>query len=152
MRFHEIVDASNAVARTRSRLQKTAALADVLRRMGPDEVAVGVAYLSGALAQGRVGLGWSAISSARGTAAAATPSLDVLDVHTAFEHISRTSGSGAATTRARLLADLFSRATEAEQDFLGRLISGELRQGALAGVLTEAIAKAANVPADDVRQ
>jgi DNA ligase-1 len=151
VRFHELVDVSLAVARNRSRLEKTARLAELLRRMRGREILIGVAYLSGSLVQGRVGLGWSAIAAARTAGTAAASSIDLLEVDAIFERIAHISGPGSARARARLLADLFSRATPDEQDFLARLISGDLRQGALEGVLSEAIAKAADTPADQVR-
>jgi DNA ligase-1 len=152
MRLHELVEVSNSVAQTRSRLEKTARLADLLTRMKGPEIQIGVAYLSGSLPQGRIGLGWAALSDARTAGASETANLDLADVNDAFEKIARTSGSGAGRQRAALLAELFTRATRDEQDFLVRLISGELRQGALEGVLAEAVAKAAGMKADEVRQ
>jgi DNA ligase-1 len=152
MRLQGLVDVSNAVARTRSRLEKTAMLAGLLKQLQGREISIGVSYLSGSLPQGRVGLGWSAISNAQTAVAAETPSVELLDVDAIFEQIARTSGAGAGRTRTQLLTTLFTRATRDEQDFLVRLISGDLRQGALEGVLAEAVAKAASAPADAVRQ
>jgi DNA ligase-1 len=152
MRLHDLVAVSNAVAGTRSRLEKTAKLATLLQQLRGREIQLGVAYLSGSLPQGRIGLGWSATAQVRTSGAAAAPGLELLDVDAAFEKIAHTKGAGAAKARAELLAALSARATSDEQDFLIRLISGELRQGALEGVLAEAIAKAAGVSADSVRQ
>jgi ATP-dependent DNA ligase I len=152
MRLQEVADVSRAVSSTRSRLEKTARLAQLLRSLQGREIAVGVAYLSGALPQGRIGLGWAAMSDARTAGVSGEASLDLLDVDSVFEKIARTSGSGAAKARGQLLAGLFTRATRDEQDFLFRLISGELRQGALEGVLTDAVAKAAAAPVEAVRQ
>ena len=152
MRLLELVQVSNAVAGTRSRIGKTAKLADLLGQLRDREIGIGVAYLSGALPQGRIGLGWSAMAAARTGGGAAGSPVDLLDVDATFERIARTKGPGAARSRAELLAGLFARTTPEEQDFLIRLISGELRQGALEGVLAEAIAKAAGATADAVRQ
>jgi DNA ligase-1 len=152
MRLHELVEVSNAVAATRGRKEKTARLADLLGTLRGPEVRIGVAYLSGALPQGRIGLGWSAVAELRTAGAAAEASLNVLDVDATFDAIARTKGAGAAKTRAQLMAALFARSAKDEQDFLIRLISGELRQGALEGVLAEAIAQAAGAPSDAVRQ
>ena len=143
---------SNAVAQTRSRLEKTSRLADALRQMHDDEIDVGVAYLSGSLVQGRIGLGWSSIAPARLAGVADVPMLELRDVHATFDRIARVFGPGAGRERARLLGDLFTRATRDEQDFLMRLLSGDLRQGALEGVLTDAIAKASDTPVEAVRQ
>lgn len=152
MQLRELVDASNAVAGTRGRLEKIGKLAALLRQLRPDEIPIAVAYLSGALPQGRIGIGWSVISQARAVSPAAQPMLELQDAHDVFSRAADISGAGALRARAQLLLDLFSRATETEQDFLVRLLSGELRQGAQEGVLAEAVAKAAGAPADVVRQ
>ena len=144
MRLHELVDASNAVAAVPGRLEKTARLAELLKRLRPDEICIAVAYLTGALPQGRIGLGWSAIVSGRSTVAAAAPSLDIREVDDTFAHISQARGPGSTKARMTLLTGMFQRATLEEQDFLVRLLAGELRQGAVEGVLADAIAKAAD--------
>ncbi len=122
------------------------------RKLGADEIRMVVAFLSGALLQGRIGIGWSTIGEMRGVPAAAEPSLDLLDVHRAFDRVASVKGAGALKLRTSHLTDLFGRATSSEQDFLARLLSGELRQGALEGVLAEAVARAAGVSGDAVRQ
>ena len=153
MQLRELVAVSNAVSSTRGRLDKIARLAQLLHKLRPDEIATAVAYLSGSLPQGRIGIGWSLLSSTRAAVPAAVePSLELGEVHDVFARIATISGSGATRTRARLLADLLGRATEGEQEFLVRLLSGELRQGAQEGVLAEAVAKAANAPSAAVRQ
>jgi DNA ligase-1 len=152
MLLRALVDVSLAVSRTRSRIEKIDRLADVLKRTQPDEISIVVAYLSGSLPQGRIGIGWSVISRVRAIAPAAQPALEVREIHDRFDRIAGMRGAGAAGSRSRLLTDLFGRATESEQDFLIRLLSGELRQGAQEGVLADAVAKAAGVPAETVRQ
>ena len=153
MQLHDLAAVSNAVSRTRGRLDKIARLAELLQRLPPDEISIAVAYLSGSLPQGRIGIGWSVLSSGRAAAPpAAEPSLSLPEINAVFQRIASIRGAGASGTRARLVIDLFSRATEIEQDFLVRLLSGELRQGAQEGVLAEAVARAANVPAEAVRQ
>ncbi len=152
MRLQELVDASNAVARTRGRLEKIATLADLLKKAAPGEIRIAVAFLSGTLLQGRIGVGWSVISEMRAVRPAAGASLELHEVHEAFERVARVKGAGVTQARVGLLADLFGRATQSEQEFLVRLLSGELRQGALEGVLAEAVARAAGVSGDAVRQ
>ena len=61
-------------------------------------------------------------------------------------------GKGSAAERKRLVGELFGAATDEEQYFLVRLLSGELRQGALDGVMTDAVARAAEVPVAEVRR
>ena len=113
--------------------------------------AIAVAYLSGVLPQGTIGVGWAALKelpSARGR----SPTLELLEVDAAISRIADVSGAGSQARRREELAALFGRATEEEQRFLVALFLGELRQGALEGVMAAAVAKAAGVPADDVRR
>ena len=152
MQLRALVDVSAGVAGARGRLDKIGKLAELLRQLRPEEIAIAVAYLSGTLPQGRIGAGWSAIAEARAATAAPQPSLELQEVHDIFGRIAGISGAGATRARIQQLADLFGRATESEQDFLMRLLSGELRQGAQEGVLAEAVAKAAGVHAGSVRQ
>ncbi len=152
MRLTDLVATSLRVAETRSRSAKTAALADLLRRLGLEEIVPAVSWLSGFLRQGRIGLGGAAVRNALPGSAVAEPSLTVGEVDATFERIASVSGAGSTTERTRLLGSLLARATLEEQDFLVRLVFGELRQGALAGLMAEALAAAAEVPADEVRR
>ncbi len=122
------------------------------RQAAPGEIRIAVAFLSGTLLQGRIGVGWSVISEMRAVRPAAEASLELHEVHEAFERVACVKGAGVTQARVRLLTDLFGRATQSEQEFLVRLLSGELRQGALEGVLAEAVARAAGVSGDAVRQ
>jgi ATP-dependent DNA ligase I len=146
----EIVDTSDAVAATPARLAKVERLAACLRRLEPGEVVVAVAFLSGELRQRQIGVGWASLRDRPPPAPA--PSLELLEVDQAFDLIGRQTGPGSQGERRRLLAELFGRATEGEQRFLMRLLGGELRQGALEGVMVEATAGAAGVPAREVRR
>jgi DNA ligase-1 len=146
----EIVETSDAVTATSARLAKVEHLAACLRRLERDEVEVAVAFLSGELRQRQIGVGWASLRNQPPPAAA--PSLQVLDVDRAFELIGHQAGTGSQAERRRLLADLLGRATAGEQRFLGRLLGGELRQGALEGVMVEAIARAAGVASGEVRR
>jgi DNA ligase-1 len=153
MRLSELVHTSLAVARTPGRLEKIALLAGALRALSPPERRVGISWLAGDLAHGRIGVGWAALRTAGGASPApSAPSLSVEEVDAAFGRVAAARGSGSAAERARILADLFARATQEERDFLVRLVAGELRQGALEGVLVEAVARAAAVPAAELRR
>jgi DNA ligase 1 len=152
MQLAELATASGRVAETRSRLQKRALLSECLRAARPDEIAVVVRYLIGELPQGRIGLGPAIIRSAADAAPAEAATLSVRDVDAAFERIAAARGKGSQAARRELLTGLLGNATPSERDFLFRLIVGELRQGALEGVLVEAIADAAAVPIGDVRR
>jgi ATP-dependent DNA ligase I len=146
----ELAGVSRAVAQTSARLAKVAALADALRDASADEVPVVVDYLSGELPQRQIGVGWAALRSVPGPAAVS--SLTVLEVDEACSRIGAVSGKGSAAERKRLVNELFGAATAEEQYFLVRLLSGELRQGALDGVMTDAVARAAGVASGEVRR
>jgi DNA ligase-1 len=146
----DLAQTSAAVAETPGRLAKTRLLADCLRRAGPDDVPIVVAFLSGELRQRRTGLGYAALRDL--PPPATQPSLQVREVDAEFERISAESGAGSTTARRARLRALMTRATPTERRLLAGLVSGELRQGALDGVLTEAVATAAEVPAADVRR
>jgi DNA ligase 1 len=148
----DLVTTSAAVAATSKRLAKVDLLADALRRLRetPADIEAGAAYLAGELRQRQTGVGWAAIRDR--PAPAAEPTLTVGEVDAALAKISVQSGPGSQTRRRDLLAALFGAATEVEQDFLVRLIGGELRQGAQAGLLVDAIAKAAEVSVMAVRR
>jgi DNA ligase-1 len=147
----DVVAASNAVAETSARSRKVAILAELLRSLDPDEVAIAAAFLSGAPRQGRVGVGYSTVYGVE-RAPAGEPSLSVHDLDAAVTEIEGTTGAGSASRRAEVLGELLEGATETEADFVKRLFTGELRQGALAGLMADAIAKAARVPAATVRR
>jgi len=149
--FAAVVDASGRVAATSSRSAKIAVLAELLQTLEPDEVPVGVGFLSGLPRQGRVGIGYATVYGVVATAAAES-SLTVGDVDIAVSEIEAAKGSGSTAHRNQILDALFSRATGPEGDFLRRLLTGELRQGALAGLMADAVARAAGVPGEVARR
>ncbi len=150
--LHDLVVTSERVAATRSRTEKLAHLAACLRALEPDEIPIGVAFLAGEMRQARIGVGWATTAGAGAGGAATMPTLTLGEVDDAFETIARRRGAGSAGERSRTLGTLFARATPSEQSFLRRLVVGELRQGALEGLLVEAIARAAGIAAAEVRR
>jgi DNA ligase-1 len=151
----EVATTSLDVGSTSSRLTKIAHIADLLRRAAPEPelVAIIVSWLSGELRQRQIGVGWASLRSASVRApAAADPALTVTAVDATFAEIGAVSGKGSATRRAELVAGLFAAATQTEQTFLLRLLGGELRQGALGGIMADAVAKAADIPAAAVQR
>ncbi|TDD36209.1 ATP-dependent DNA ligase [Actinomadura sp. KC06] len=150
MLIADITRTSAAVASTSGRKAKVAALAECLRAAEPGEAAIVVFYLSGELPQRQIGVGYASLRDV--PPPAAEPSLTVPEVDAAFTEIGAVSGAGSVARRRELVAALLGRATRAEQDFLIRLLAGELRQGALDGVMAEAIAAAAEVPSAEVRR
>ncbi len=146
-----VVDTSRRVADTTKRLEKIDLLARLLRRLSPPEIEIVVPFLSGQTRQGRIGIGFSVLRDAR-SSPAANPSLEILDVDRILQDVTGISGSGSQRRRLELLQSMFSRATEAEQQFLTGLLAGELRQGALEGIMLEAIAKASSLAPERVRR
>jgi ATP-dependent DNA ligase I len=151
----ELVLTSQAVASTPRRGVKIDEIASLLRTASPAEVPVVVAFLSGELLQRQIGVGYAALGgllTGKAAVDGGEPALTVSEVDAAFAEVGAVTGAGAQAARRQLLAGLFGRATAGERDFLIRLIAGELHQGALEGVMIEAVARAAGVPADEVRR
>jgi DNA ligase 1 len=147
----DVVAASNEVAGTSSRSRKVAILAELLRALDAAEVPIAVGLLSGAPRQGRIGVGYSTIYGVERPPASA-PTLTVDDLDRAITAIQETTGGGSAAARRELLGELLGRATEEEAGFVKRLFTGDLRQGALAGLMADAVAKAAGVPTEVARR
>src|SRR5260221_6311215 len=147
-----LVGTSRRVGTASARRTKVRELAAFLEGRPPDEIETAVHYLSGEIPQGRIGIAYGALRAAAAAEAANEELLSIADVDRTLAAIDGIRGSGSAVRRAEALRALFSRATPAEQEFLLRLIVGELRQGALAGVMLEAIAAAVGVPPAEVRR
>ena len=163
MLLRELVDTSAKVAGSSGRKAKIGAIAELLSRVPPDEVPIAVAFLSGELTQRQIGVGYAALmdltaqpepgrDDGDASALPATPVLTLTDTDATFEAIGAMLGPGSQAQRRAMLAALIGRTTESERSFLFRLIAGDLGQGALEGVMTEAVALAAGVPAPAVRR
>ena len=146
----DLVTTSQAVAATRSRKAKVAAIATLLAAAGPDELETVAAYLGGTLRQRRTGLGWRGVTALPDPAD--SPTLTVLEVHDAFDTIAALAGAGSQAARAAAVADLFGRATAEEQAWLRGVVTGAVRQGALDALVQEAVAVASGVPLASVRR
>ncbi len=146
-----LVSVSERVAATPARLSKVRTLADFLRSLPPDEIGTAVLYLSGETPQGRIGIGFASLKDAAG-AGSSIETLTLGDLDEALGSIASIRGAGSAGRRHQALGALFSRATPREQRFLIQLLAGELRQGALAGVMLDAVADAARLPAAELRR
>ena len=146
-----VVATATAVADASARNDKVGALGELLKQLDPAEAPIVVGLLTGEIRQGRIGVGWAAVRDLDFAASEQT-SLTVADVDVAMDEISAISGSGSKAARAERLGGLLGAATEAEGEFLASVLTGGLRQGALDGVMTTAIAKAAGVPVASVRR
>jgi len=151
MLLAELVAASQKVAATSARNGKIGALAACLAPLEGDEVQIAVAYLSGETRQGKVGVGYAVLRKLD-VPAAAEPSLTLLEVDAILEDLQSLKGAGSGKKRTQLLGDLFGRALAVEQEFLIKLLIGELRQGALEGVMLDAVAQAYALPPASVRR
>jgi DNA ligase 1 len=150
VRFADLAGTSEAVQAASGRREKVERLADALRGLDAAEVAAGTAFLAGDPGPRVLGVGWAALRER--PPAAAEPELTVADVDGAFDRLAALSGPGSQAGRRAELAGLLSRATAAEQAFLVALMLGDLRQGALAAVVADAVARAAGAPAAAVRR
>ncbi len=148
----KIAAASARVAETPGRLAKVREIAACLRALARPEIRIAIAFLSGEIRQGKLGVAYASLHSARGVPPSGAPALTLQAVDEAFAAVAGIKGAGAAERRSAALQTLFSQATAQEQDFLTRLIAGELRQGALRALMLEAIAAATELPLDDVRK
>jgi len=146
-----LAETSARVGATSKRLEKIALIASLLEQLHPGEVEVAVSYLSGSTRQGRIGIGYSLLRDLT-VSPASEPRLELPEVDRVLESFKALQGSGSAGRKGELLRELFSSATEEEQRFLVRLLSGELRQGALEGLMLEAVARASHVPLERVRR
>jgi len=147
----QVTETSRRVAETPRRLEKIDLLAELLRQLELDEVEPVVAFLCGYIRQGKTGAGYAALRDAAAPPAEIA-SLEIREVDQAFASLARTQGRGSEERRRELLRALLARATQAEQRFLTGLLFGEIRQGALEGVMLEALAKASGADAEQVRR
>jgi DNA ligase 1 len=147
-----LVHTSNVVAAASGRLEKISKLAAFLKELTADEVPIAIGFFIGWPRQGRIGVGWATVADASAGEPAVAPRLELVDVDRTFDALQAAKGKGSAAVRVRLLRELFARATPDEQRFLSALVIGEVRQGALEGVMLDAVAKAAGVRADHLRR
>jgi DNA ligase-1 len=147
----DLVQTSLRVAATRARREKIRDLAACLRRLAPEEIEAGAGFLAGAPRQAKIGLGWAAVRDVA-PEPALVPSCSVRELDETLDRIAAMSGRGSKEARLGALRDLLARATAPEQRFIKGLLVGEVRQGALEGILVAAIAAAAALPEDDVRR
>ena len=152
MKFGRLAATSRRLAETSGRREKIGLLAGLLADTPPEEIEIATAYVSGAVRQDKLGLGWATIQRALPGTAATAPQVELSEVDAALDAIARTSGKGSADARQRLLRELMARLTEEEQRFLAGLIVGEIRQGALEGLVVEAVAAAAKRPPAEIRR
>ena len=151
MYLSAVTETSSRLSQTPRRTEKIEAIANLLKQSGPEEVEIVTAFLSGFTRQGRTGIGYATLRDSAASPAATT-SLQIGEVDRILDSVAAVQGRGSEQRKRELLHSLFERATSAEQEFLMRLLIGELRQGALEGIMVEAIAKAAGLRVERVRR
>jgi DNA ligase-1 len=152
MLLKDLVDASKKVSATTRRKEKTFLLGESLKRARGLEIALAASYLSGQIPQGRLGIGWAVLQKAMENPVERPRPLSLLEVNRYFEEIARAKGAGAVEKKVRALRGLFSSAREEEKEFLVGLILSEVRQGALEGLVLEAVAQASGLPLERIQQ
>jgi DNA ligase-1 len=150
--FGDVVQTSARIAESSGRLKKVELLAALLRALEPNEVPIALGFLTGWPRQGKIGIGWATLDAARPPEAAASSELSLADVDDVFTRLKAVKGKQSGAERRRLLTELMARATADEQQFLFALAIGEVRHGALEGVMAEAVAKASGLAADRIRR
>ena len=151
MLLARVVETSQRVAETSRRLEKIALLAALLNQLSGDESEIAVAFLCGYTRQGRIGVGYAALRDSTAPAAEEA-TLEIGDADRVFASLAAIQGRGADGRRRELLRALFARASEPEQRFLTALLFGEIRQGALEGVMVDALARASGADSGAVRR
>jgi DNA ligase-1 len=152
MQLRQLVEFVGKVRATRKKTEKTALLAELLRQTSGRETELAAAYLAGTLPQGKIGIGWRMIEKALTDAAPSSPPLVLSELDQTFAAVAADEGAGSSDRKVAALRRLFERAQPEERQFLAQLLMGELRQGAVEGLLLDAVAKAADLPAGDVRR
>ena len=151
MLLDHVAEVSDAVASTRSRKSKAEAISGLLAEANRTEIPIVVGFLSGVPRQGKIGIGWATVADLDPRSGDGS-GLAIGTVDEFLQTFPTIVGPGSQKLRAEELRRLIDDATPREVDFLRRLLTGELRQGALEGVMVEAIASAYGVPVAAVRR
>lgn len=152
MELKRLVESVNSVRSTSKKTEKTQWLANLLNEAQGDDIELVAHYLVGTLPQGRIGIGWRIIEQASADLLVADSSLSLRQIDEVLDTIAADQGAGSTGRKIQGLRSLFERSNSADREFLTQLLMGEVRQGALEGLLLDAIAKAANLPPAEIRQ
>lgn len=152
MVFNDLVEVSKRVSATTRKKEKASLLAECLKRGRGQEIALAASYLSGQIPQGSLGIGWALLEKTLGNLDERPRPLSLPEVHRFFDEIAQSRGAGSVEKKVKALRDLFSSAREDEKEFLAGLIMGEVRQGALEGIVVEAIAQASGLAVERIQQ
>jgi DNA ligase-1 len=140
-----LAEASRDVGSTTKRGDKTTRLAELFALVAPSDVEIVVGLMLGRQRQGRIGIGWAAVSGLD-LVPAEKPTLTVRQIDEMLTQLAATTGHGSTAARADILVSVLELASTVEMDFMRQVLVGEVRQGALAGVISDGVALAADVP------
>lgn len=152
MDLAQLVGVVDLVRATTKKTEKVRLLAEFMRQTKGHETELAALYLCGSLPQGKMGVGWSVLRKAMAEGPAIGERLALSDLDRELTAVAAERGPGSNEHRTGILGRLFVRASPEERQFLARLVVGEIRQGALEGLLLDAIAKAAERAPTDIRQ
>lgn len=152
MLLKDIVEISKSVGATTKKKEKVSLLAHLLKQAKGKEITLAARYLSGQLNQGRLGIGWAALQESLKDLPDQHRLLGLIEVDGIFEVVSGEKGPGSWGRKLAGLRNLFSPTSHQEREFLIGLVMGEIRQGALEGLVLEAVSQASSLPLDLLRQ
>jgi len=156
--FSAFADVCRRVEAISGRKKKIDVLASFLRSLHPNEVAPALTFFTGHAFPGAdervLDVGgrtiWKMDRTANQSTLVDRPAT-LLDVNETFDQIAKATGSGSRQRKEALVETLLGRIGD-DSEYLMRIIFGEMRIGAVEGVILEAVAAASNIQLEDVRR
>jgi DNA ligase-1 len=157
--FGRFAEVCKALESTTKRTKKVAYLVNFLNSLNREEITPAVSFLVGrpfSESDERVldigGQTLWKIDRGTGQSSLVPKPVTILEVYRTFERIASASGSGSRQRKETFVDSLLSRLPKSDAQYLMRIIFGEMRIGAVEGVVLDAIAKAASIDPDQVRR
>ncbi|HEX4921361.1 MAG TPA: hypothetical protein VFV92_11550, partial [Candidatus Bathyarchaeia archaeon] len=157
--FIELAQLCQSVEATSKRTEKTELISSFLRKISIDEVQPTALFLAGRAfpeSDPRVlEVSYATISEVGknlGQKRLMDHPLTILEVFRTLGRIAETSGSRSRDKKTSLLQTLFTQASTVEAEYLVRMMLGEMRIGAVEGVLLDAISSASRVNKELIRR
>ena len=157
--FSEFANACRRIEATSKRKEKVEVLANFLRSLHPHEVIPAVTFFTGHAFPGAdervLDIGgqtiWKMDRKSNQSTLVSRPAT-LLDVYETFDRVANATGSGSRQRKETLVETLLGRLGASDTEYLLRIIFGEMRIGAVEGVMLDAIAAASGIQLDDVRR
>jgi DNA ligase-1 len=147
-----LAEVCRALESTTKRTEKIAFLVDFLKSLDPQEIVPAICFLIGrpfpesderVLDVGGKTL-WK-IDRKSGQSALTSKPLTLLEVFNTFDKVATASGPGSRQRKEMLIDTLLNQLEDADAEILMRIIFGEMRMGAVEGVVVDAIAEATSL-------